>query len=309
MVGAAAVAVVCGALTAVQTRVNGQLATDLGDGMLAALISFGGGLIILALVVLLIPAGRRGVAKLRDSVVHRRTPWWYLIGGAFGALFVIGQGLSAAVIGVALFTISVVASQTVTGAVIDRVGLGDLERHPFTVARVVASVLAVAAVVFAGLTELTAEVPPLLLLLPLVTGIGTGYQQAANGQVRNVSGSSLTATLLNFVVGSVVLVVAVLIHSALVGWPETFPQNPFLYSGGLIAAVFIGGAIAVVRIIGVLVLGLATVAGQLLGALVLDLVLPISGRELALTTVIGTALTLVAVSIAALSTRSQISER
>ena len=66
---------------------------------------------------------------------------------------------------------------------------------------------------------------------------------------------------------------------------------------------FIGGAAVVVRTIGVLLLGLGTIAGQLLGALVLDLVIPISGRGLPTTTVIGTLLTLVAVSLAVLSAR------
>lgn len=304
MVGAVAVAVLGGALTALQTRVNSQLATELGDGFLSSLISFGSGLVILAIVVALVPGGRRGLTKLKTSVAERQTPWWFLIGGAFGALFVIGQGLTAAVLGVALFTIAVVASQTVTGVVLDRVGLGDLERRPITVARVVASVLAIVAVVFAGLAELRTDVPPLLLILPLLAGIGTGYQQAANGQVRLVSGSPLTATFLNFLVGSAVLAVAALVHGQLVGWPDSFPSNPLLYTGGAIAVVFIFAAIAVVRTTGVLLLSLGTIAGQLLGALVLDLVLPVSGRELAVTTVIGTLLTLVAVSVAVLTTRS-----
>ncbi len=301
LVASVGVAVISGALTALQTRVNSQLAIELGDGILSSLISFGSGLLILTVVVLLVPSGRHGLARLNRSVRTRQTPWWYLIGGVFGAFFVVSQGLTATVVGVALFTIAVVATQTITGAVIDRVGLGDLPKRPVTVLRVVASLLALVAVGFAGAAELRVDVPIALLILPLLAGVGVGYQQAINGQVRYVSESALTATFLNFLTGASVLVIAVIVHTLVVGWVATFPNNPLLYTGGAIGVLFIGGAAAVVRTIGVLLLGLGTIAGQLVGALLLDLAIPIAGHHLSITTVIGTLLTLVAVSLAVLS--------
>ena len=305
IVGAVAIAVLSGALTSLQTRINSQLASELGDSFVAAIVSFGSGLLILTVIVFVAPTGRHGLVRLRDSVRARETPWFFLIGGAFGAAFVIGQGLTAAIVGVALYTIAVVATQTVTGAVIDRVGLGDLPKRPVTLLRVVASVLAVAAVAYAGLSDLRADIPIALLILPLLVGIGIGYQQAVNGQVRHVSQSALTATFLNFLVGTIVLVVALGIHLLITGWVATFPTDPILYTGGAVGVLFIGGAALVVRTIGVLLLSLSTVAGQLLGALVLDLVIPIEGRELTVPTVIGTLATLIAVSLAVLSARRQ----
>lgn len=301
LVASVAIAVVSGALTALQTRVNSQLAIELGDGFVASAISFGSGLVILTVAVLVAPTGRRGVALLRDSVRARETPWWHLIGGVCGAFFVLSQGLTAAVMGVALFTIAVVATQSVTGAVIDRVGIGDLPKRPVTLLRIIASILALAAVGFSGVAELRADVPIGLLILPLVAGVGVGYQQAINGQVRHISRSALAATFLNFLTGTAVLIVALVAHTIAVGWVATFPGELWLYSGGVIAVLFIGGATHVVRTIGVLLLGLGTIAGQLVGALLLDLLVPIEGRGLTLTTVVGTLLTLVAVTLAVLS--------
>ena len=311
---AVGIAVISGALTALQTRVNSQLSLELGDGILASVISFASGLVILTIAVLVAPRGRDGLARLTTSVRERRTPWWYLIGGLFGAVFVVGQGLTAAVLGVALFTIAAVATQTITGAVIDRVGLGDLPKRPVTALRVVASLLALGAVTFSGLAELRVDVPIGLLILPLLAGVGIGFQQAITGQVRHVSQSALTATFINFLTGTTVLILAAIVHTIVVGWVASFPSNPLLYTGGVLGVLFIGGAAVVVRTaaegskgdvrtIGVLLLGLGTIAGQLLGALVLDLVIPISGRGLPTTTVIGTLLTLVAVSLAVLSAR------
>ncbi|MEQ1737810.1 MAG: DMT family transporter, partial [Rhodoglobus sp.] len=136
---------------------------------------------------------------------------------------------------------------------------------------------------------------------PLIAGIAAGYQQAANGQLRHVSHSPLAATFMSFLTGTLVLVVAAGVSIAVVGWKVTFPTEWWLYSGGLVGIVFIAAAIVVVRTIGVLLLSLATIAGQLLGALALDVVFPISGGGLPFTTIIGTIVTLLAVSLAAVS--------
>jgi transporter family-2 protein len=52
-----------------------------------------------------------------------------------------------------------------------------------------------------------------------------------------------------------------------------------------------------VRRLGVLRLGLAIIAGQLVGALVLDLALPVHDEDVGPVTVLGVALTLVAVAV------------
>ncbi len=299
--GAVAVAVASGALAAVQTRINSEFATELGDGVLSAFISFGSGMLVLAVLVSTTPAGRRGFGRLREAVASGVMPWWFLSGGVGGALFVLGQGIAASVLGIALFTIAVVASQTVSGAIVDRIGVGAMGRREITPLRVVASVLAVLAVVFAGAASLRVDVPLLPLILPLVAGLAIGWQQAANGQVRHVAQSAVVATFVNFSAGSAVLLVAATAHGFATGWHQSFPTNPLLYTGGIVGVLFIFGAIAVVRFTGVLLLGLGTIAGQLLCALALDLFT--SGHELALTTVIGTLLTLVAVSIAAYAAR------
>jgi transporter family-2 protein len=75
-----------------------------------------------------------------------------------------------------------------------------------------------------------------------------------------------------------------------------------LYLGGAIGAIFIAIAAAVVRDTGVLLLGLGTVAGQLGGALVLDLVLP-GGARPGAATYAGVLLTLGAVLLATVPSR------
>ncbi|WP_285115924.1 DMT family transporter [Leifsonia sp. fls2-241-R2A-40a] len=294
------IALFCGALVALQSRINGELGSRLGDGFTAAAISFGSGLIILTVALAIAPAGRRGLARIREALRSRALRWWYVLGGAAGSFLVLSQGLTAAALGVALFTVAVVAGQTISGLVLDRVGIGPGGRRPLTAARLVGALLALVAVTWAVSAQFGGSAPVWLMLLPFIAGLGTGWQQAVNGQVRSVAESALTATFINFAVGSTVLVVLMLGRWAVAGLPNALPSEPWLYIGGSLGCVFIGVTALLVRITGVLLLGLATVAGQLAAALLLDLLLPTAGHTLAFSTIGGTLLAIVAVGIASI---------
>ena len=297
-------AVLVGVLTASQSRVNSALALEIGDGYLASVISFGSGLVILLIVLAFWRPGRDGVAWLVVAVRSRRTPWWYLFGGFAGALFVLSQGLTGSLLGVALFTIAVVCGQTLSGLVVDRLGMGSVAPAAITITRLLGSLLALVAVGWAVSSQIRSDIAIWVFVLPLLAGIGIGWQQAVNGQVRVAAGSALTATLVNFVAGTTALAVAAIVHVSIVGWPEALPGTPWLYLGGLLGAIFIGLGVVVVRHTGVLLLGLGAIAGQLLMSLALDFLAPVAGRGVEWTTVLGTALTLTAVLIAAIPSRA-----
>lgn len=306
VVGAVAAAIGMGALVAIQSRLNGELGQRLDDGVVAALISFGSGWVVLAIVLAVWRPGRRGLGLVLTEVRHRRIPWWYLVGGAAGSFLVISQGVTAATLGVALFTVGTVCGQTVSASVVDRVGLGTLTGRPLRATRVVGTVLALAAVIFAVSANIRADVPIWMLVFPFVAGAGVGWQQAVNGQVRHHSRSAMTAAFVNFTVGTTVLAIAAVIVVLIVGPPQPLPSQWWLYLGGPIGVVFIGGAAAIVHVTGVLLLGLATISGQLVASVLIDVIVPAPGHEIVVTTVVGTALTLVAVAIAALPARRRV---
>jgi transporter family-2 protein len=138
-----------------------------------------------------------------------------------------------------------------------------------------------------------------LAILPVLAGAGSAWQQAMNGRVRQASEGVIATTFINFVVGTTALLVAFGLDLAFQGRPTgSLPTEPWLYLGGLIGVVFIAVAAALVRHIGVLLLGLGMIAGQVIGALLLDLILPAAHKP-GPATFLGAALTLVAVWIAA----------
>jgi transporter family-2 protein len=263
-----------GVLTALQARINGQLGVRLDDGFVAAVVSFGSGLMILVVLSAALPAGRRGFRRLIEGVRRGSIPWWMLAGGAAGALTVATQGLAVGLIGVSLFTVGVVAGQTVNGLILDRVGYGPAGVVAITVPRLLGGALALAAVGLALVGDGLADVPWWMLVLPVVAGAGIAWQQATNGRLRQRVGTPLTATLVNFIGGTVLLAIAAVIHVSAVGAPESFPEEPWVYAGGAIGVAYIFLSAAIVQYTGVLLLALGSVVGQLLMSVALDALWP-----------------------------------
>ncbi len=267
-------AVVVGILTALQARVNGQLGVRLDSGFVAAVISFGSGLVILIALSAAFPAGRRGYAALAAGIRQRSIPWWMLAGGLAGALTVATQGLAVGLIGVSLFTVGVVAGQTVNGLLLDRVGYGPAGVVAITVPRLIGGALALVAVTLALVGDTVQTVPLWMLVLPFLAGAGIAWQQATNGRLRQRVGSPLTATLVNFIGGTAALGVAAVIAVAIAGPPASFPGEAWLYTGGAIGVAYIFLSAALVQYTGVLLFGLGAVVGQLGGSVALDALWP-----------------------------------
>ncbi|MDD7940761.1 DMT family transporter [Actinomycetospora lutea] len=229
-------------------------------------------------------------------------------------MLVAGQGLTAHVLGTALFTIAVVAGQSSGGLVVDRAGLGPAGPRATTPPRVVGAVLMLGAVVLSVAPSVSTDAPVVLALLPLAAGLAAATQQALNGRVAAAAGGSrpgpspddedsvvasvLPAATINFIVGTTALVLAAIVAVLVLGAPDPLPSAWYLYLGGPFGAIFIGLGAWVVGQVGVLLLSLGAVAGQVVGALVLDLVLPSAAGAPGLPTVLGALLTLVAAGVA-----------
>lgn len=287
-----------GAMVALQSQINGKLAGRLGDGPRAgigsAVISFGSGLIILAVLTLLVPRLRATALRFHGIVRGGQLRPAEIIGGLFGAFLVACQGITVGTIGVALFSVALTAGQAVSALVVDHLGLGPSGRQPVAAPRVVAAVFAVAAVVLATWSRLAAHLSGLVLvfaLLAFLAGGGSSVQQAINGRVSQQVGPWMT-TLNNFVVGTAALVVVFAFSLIVHGHLHPLPHTWWLYTGGLIGMSFIWLAALLVRVYGVLVLGLSMIAGQVIGAQVIQSVsdhhaVPLSGVVAAALTVVG----------------------
>ena len=302
-------AVGAGLAIPVQGRINGALGARLNDGIAAAVVSFSTGLLVMILISLVLPRGRAGLAAILPAVRTRAFPRIYVLAGAIGALFVFAQSFTVGLLGVALFTVATVTGQTVSGLLVDRLGIGPAGKKSVTGIRIIGCVLTIAAVAWAvsprfggGGAGTGADPAALLvpLLLPVAGGFLMSFQQAMNGTATVHYGTPIAATLVNFVAGTIVLWAAFAVKLAVAGPGNPLPADWWYYLGGPMGCVFIGLGALLVRSLGVLVTGLGMIAGQLLGSLALDLVLPAPGTVVAPATVLGTLLTLGAIILATL---------
>lgn len=298
----------------VQGRINGALGAKLGDGIAASVVSFSTGLLLMILISLVLPRGRAGLASILPAVRSRAFPRIYVLAGGIGALFVFAQSFTVGILGVALFTVATVTGQTVSGLLVDRLGIGPAGKKSVTGIRIIGCVLTIAAVAWAvsprfsaaaggtggGASDAGPSALLLPLLLPVLAGFLMSFQQAMNGTATVHYGTPIAATLVNFVAGSLVLWTAYGIKLAVAGPGNPLPGEWWYYVGGPMGCVFIGLGALLVRSLGVLVTGLGMIAGQLLGSLALDLILPAPGTVVAPATVLGTILTLAAIVLATL---------
>ncbi|MDQ4214442.1 DMT family transporter [Microbacterium capsulatum] len=267
-------AVAIGAMTAIQARVNGQLGVRIDNGILAGLVSFAVGLVLLGVLVVLTRSGRAGVGRLWVGIRERRVPWWMLVGGACGALTVSTQGLVAGILGVALFSVGVVAGQTLHGLVLDRIGVGPAGVVAITSGRLLGGLLALIAVGVSLGGGVLDRAPLWMLVLPFLTGAGIALQSAVNGRLGQRIASPLGATFMSFVGGVTVLAISAGISMLVKGAPAPFPAEPWLYVGGLLGAAYILLGVVIVPRTGVLLMGLGAVLGQLVVSVLIDLVWP-----------------------------------
>lgn len=298
---------VAGMMVAIQSRINGGLSQELGGGFLASFTSFGIGLVLVTIAMLCSKQAMRGFGKLRTQLRTRRFPIWALFGGAAGAFFVLGQTFVAPVIGVALFTVGVVAGQVVGGLFLDKAGIGPGGRVDPTPTRIMGTVLVILAVAISVAGSLLGgglHGSPWLVLIPMVAGAGVGWQSAVNGLLRSAMESVLSATFVSFLIGTVILAVLAAISVATSGWPEIWPSEPYLYLGGVLGVIFIAVLAMLVRVAGVLLLSMANVAGQLIASVLLEMGVPLAGG-VSVGMLIGVLVGLVAVAVAAMPARGR----
>lgn len=109
-------AVLLGACLSAQPAINAVAARVLGSALFATCISIS---ISFVIIVALCLAWSRGVPNL--TPVHN-LPWWVILGGLIGVVFVAGSLTLAPVLGIAPFFVFVIAGQLAGSTAIDQLG-------------------------------------------------------------------------------------------------------------------------------------------------------------------------------------------
>jgi transporter family-2 protein len=124
----------------VQAGVNANLRQAMASPILAAVISFGSGFIVLVLMFL----ATGGVVPPADTI--RQVSWWKWAGGVMGAVYMITVIVSVPKIGTANLVSLSVAGQLVAAIVLDHYGFMGFSLHPANGWRLLGAILIMAGV-------------------------------------------------------------------------------------------------------------------------------------------------------------------
>jgi transporter family-2 protein len=137
----ALLAAVAGISFVLQASVNARLRTGLNSPNWAALASYAGGTIAMALVVL----------ATRDpwlsTAAIQKTPWWAWTGGLWGAVYVVIIIVLLPRLGTAAVIALFVLGQMVASLAFDNFGLFGVPKHPADAVRIIGALLLVAGVI------------------------------------------------------------------------------------------------------------------------------------------------------------------
>ena len=287
-------AALSGAMIAIQARANGELSHRLNNGLQAALISFGSGLIILFAITLFNAKIKEGIKNLRQSVASKEIARWKLFAGALGGSFVAIQSQIVPLIGVAIFSVASIAGQTAMSLIVDRIGLTGGGKKLISPRRVLAAFLTVIAVLVSVLDRIDAKnLSMFAVIVGVIGGAIVGVQRALNGQINEHSQQSFTTSLVNFTTGTAFLLVLIIVGLIMDGNElSALPSGPWwIYTGGIIGVIYIAFTSTIVQHLGVLTFTLFSVGGQLIASLVIDLISPTDGVSVSAYLVTGIVMT------------------
>jgi bacterial/archaeal transporter family-2 protein len=134
------VGVAAGCLVGMQAPINSRLGKTVGS-LQAASFSFLVGTAVLLLIAAFVHGGLGSLGQVGKA------PWWALVGGLLGAVYVTVALIAVRTLGASGLTAVVIAGQLAISVAIDRFGLLGVARQPIGVQRILGLALLVAGVV------------------------------------------------------------------------------------------------------------------------------------------------------------------
>jgi transporter family-2 protein len=128
-----------GCLVGMQAPINSRLGKTIGT-VQAASFSFLAGTVVLTLIVVFVHGGFANFTRIG------RVPWWSLIGGLLGAVYVTIALVAVRTLGASGITAAVICGNLAMAVVIDRFGLFGVTRQTIGLQRVIGLVLLAAGV-------------------------------------------------------------------------------------------------------------------------------------------------------------------
>jgi transporter family-2 protein len=118
--------------------------------------------------------------------------------------------------------------------------------------------------------------------------------------VNVVAQRPLATAWLNFASGTIVVVIALSVDLALGATIKPLPSNFWVYTGGTAGLIFVAVSAYIIKHLGVLNFVILNIAGQLVGAVMIDWLAPAKAGSLNGYLIFGTVLTIISIAVSKL---------
>lgn len=110
------IAVLIGCMVSLQPTINVVMGRELSSSLLASATSIGISFFLIFLTWQVLGRGEGEISQIRQL------PWWIILGGVAGVVFVVGGVMVAPVLGFALFFVCIIAGQLFGSTLLDQFG-------------------------------------------------------------------------------------------------------------------------------------------------------------------------------------------
>ena len=261
-------AIVSGLCMAFQSPTNATLSRHIGN-LQATLVSFGGGTVCLAVLMLIVGNG--------DLSNVAQASWWHLMGGVYGVCIVLAITYAIPRLGAALTSTILMLGQISTGAVLDTFGLMELEAVPLAPGRVVGCLIVLVGIILVYIGKRKQETgktygkgTAAVVIFLALAGVTGAMQSPTNTALASHIGN-IEASFMSFFTGTIVIFV--IAFAATKGHLLKGRKSGiewWMIIGGTYGAAVVFINIVAIPHLGSAFLLIATMLGQLTGGMLVD---------------------------------------
>lgn len=277
-------AMLAGALVALQGGINNTLRSYVRAPIGAALISFAVGFVVLCLLLLGHGEGLPSGEELAS------VPWWGYLGGPCGAVGVGGTILLVPRLGAAMTVALSITGQMLMSLVLDAGGLLGVPERPLSGERLLGALVVVAGAVLiswrasaaprqllaaTGVAAMTGSRGQAIDLAGVIGGLAVGAilptQSAINARLREGLDAPFTAAAVSFLGGIIILAaIVVAMRSQRLDFSYVREVPWWAWLGGIYVAIYVASTVVLVPEFGTAVTTALIVSGQNVIALMID---------------------------------------
>lgn len=110
----------------------------------------------------------------------------------------------------------------------------------------------------------------LLIIASLLAGSMIAFQSPINAKLGSLTGGPLIAAFYSFLIGTIALGALLIVTGQIPKMADIIKTDSWMWVGGLLGAIFVFTSISVVPHLGAALMIALFIAGQLIGALIID---------------------------------------